>query len=318
MRRSPPLRFLVVVLGGWAALRAAFIAPPWSTPPAGAAAAPNPARTLPTGGCEVPQAPGAPLAAAGRSVFAAAIPPSRGVGPVRPNPTPAVILMPPPGGSIPPAAVAAAAVPFAPAPYFVPPPRPDPDAPRRWSLSAWSFVRRGNAAPLAAAGLLGGSQAGARLTYRINRDPARPLALSVRLSGPLRDEAGAEVALGLDWRPVGRLPVHLLAERRQALGRDGRSAFGLTAFGGVSDAPLGRFRIDAYAQTGLVGARSLDLFGDGSVRLSLPLGGSVRVGAGAWAAAQPGLSRVAADWRLRVAGNADPGSGPTLTVATDF
>ncbi|MEO7827282.1 MAG: hypothetical protein ABIR60_09100, partial [Allosphingosinicella sp.] len=106
--------------------------------------------------------------------------------------------------------------------------RPGPDrtaaSPRRWSLSAWSFVRRGDSAPLAAAGLLGGSQAGARLTYRLTRDSSPPLALSLRLSGPLRHPAAAEAALGLDWQPLGRVPVHLLAERRQALGKDGRSA----------------------------------------------------------------------------------------------
>jgi hypothetical protein len=206
----------------------------------------------------------------------------------------------------------------------------------RWSLSAWSFVRWGDSAPLAA-GMLGGSQAGARLTYRLNRDVSRPLALSVRLSSPLRSAAGAEAALGLDWQPVGRVPIHLLAERRQALCRDGRSAFGTTLFGGVGDVRLGRFRLDSYAQAGLVGTRSRDPFADGSIRLSLPLGGRARLGAGAWAAAQPGLSRldvgpqaafrlpvadrvvtVAADWRLRVAGNAAPGSGPTLTVATDL
>jgi hypothetical protein len=77
-------------------------------------------------------------------------------------------------------------------------------------------------------------------------------------------------------------------------------------------------------------------FADGSVRLSLPLGRG-RLGAGAWGGAQPGAARldlgpqaalslpvagravtIAADWRLRVAGDAEPGSGPTLTVATDF
>jgi hypothetical protein len=207
----------------------------------------------------------------------------------------------------------------------------------RWSLSAWAFVRRGDRAPLAAAGLLGGSQAGARLAFRLNRDRTRPLALSARLSAPLRRPAGAEAALGLDWRPAGRLPVHFLAERRQALGREGRSAFVLTLYVGVSDTRVGRLRLDAYAQAGVAGMRSLDPFGDGSARLSATLGDGLRVGAGAWAAAQPGLSRfdlgpqaalrlpvagrsvtLAADWRLRVAGNARPGSGPTLTLATDF
>lgn len=143
--------------------------------------------------------------------------------------------------------------------------------------------------------------------------------------------------MGVSWKPSRRLPVHILAERRQALGGEGRSAFAVTAYGGVGDAPLGPFRVDAYAQAGLVGARSLDPFGDGSVRLSLPLGERARLGAGAWAAAQPGLSRldlgpqaslslpvagravtVAADWRMRVAGNAHPGSGPTVTLGTDF
>jgi hypothetical protein len=152
----------------------------------------------------------------------------------------------------------------------------------------------------------------------------------------VRRTAGAEAALGVDWQPSRRLPLHLLAERRQRLGREGRSAFGLTLYGGVGDASVGRLRIDGYAQAGLVGARSLDAFADGALRLSLPLG-RARLGAGAWAAAQPGVSRfdlgpqaslrlpvagrtitVAADWRQRLAGNARPGSGPTVTFATDF
>jgi hypothetical protein len=90
----------------------------------------------------------------------------------------------------------------------------------------------------------------------------------------------------VDWRPSRQAPVHLLVERRQAFGGEGRSAFGLTVHGGGGDAPLGRFRIDAYAQAGVVGARSRDPFADGSVRLSLPLGRG-RLGAGAWAAPNP-------------------------------
>ena len=60
-------------------------------------------------------------------------------------------------------------------------------------------------------------------------------------------------------------------------------------------------------------------------------------GAGVWGAAQPGAARldvgphialripaagtsiaIAADWRFRIAGDARPGSGPTLTIASDF
>jgi hypothetical protein len=97
--------------------------------------------------------------------------------------------------------------------------------------------------------------------------------------------------------------------------------------------------MDAYVQAGIVGARSRELFADGSAALGVPVdeGGSLKIGAAVWAAAQPGVSRVdvgpqlslklpaggrslrlSADWRLRVAGNAAPGSGPSLTLSTDF
>jgi hypothetical protein len=332
MRGSPPLRFLAVVLGGWAVMRTAVLAPPWSTPPAAAVTAPVQSRPRSALVGEFRPSP-AERARAWDPVHS--LPASRPSGrPAALSPlvtAPSLTPAPSPTG-----APVPAVRPFL-SPQVALPPNPVPASAGRWSLSAWTFVRRGDSAPLAAGGLLGGSQAGARLAYRLNRDIARPLALSVRLSAPLRRPAGAEAALGLDWQPLRELPVHLLAERRQALGREGRSAFGLTVYGGVSDARLGRFRIDAYAQAGLVGARSRDLFGDGSIRLSLPLARDLRLGAGAWAAAQPALARldvgpqvalrlpvaghavaVAADWRLRVAGNASPGSGPTLTVAADF
>jgi hypothetical protein len=343
MKGSPPLRFLAVVLGGWAAARTALIAPLWPTPPAhadAAAAAPQGrVRPMASGKREAGRARRGPATALAGGDPRAAIPVSSHAEQRPPRPIPVAFSPAPPGRKVARAPAVAAAVPSPPPPHLALPPRPDPGSarPGRWSLSAWSFVRRGGAEPLAAGGLLGGSQAGARLLYRLDRGSERPLALSVRLAAPLRRPAGAEAALGLDWQPSARLPVHLLVERRQALGRDGRSAFQLTAYGGAGDVPLGRFRLDAYAQAGIVGARSRDPFGDGSIRLSLPLARNLRAGVGAWAAAQPGLARVdvgpqaalrlpvtgravtlAADWRLRLAGNARPGSGPALTLATDF
>ncbi|MET1113280.1 MAG: hypothetical protein ABWX67_17310 [Allosphingosinicella sp.] len=335
MSLSPPLRFLAIVLGGWAALRTAAIAPPWTSPPTGAAAAQP--RASPRAVVQIearPMAGSVDLATKERERFSPVAPAPVGSLPMRSPPRHATLLPPLPDPRI------ATAMASPPLPRrWVPPllSAPGRAASGRWSLSAWAFVRQGDSAALAAGGLLGGSQAGARLTFRLNRDRARPLALSARLTAPLRRPSGAEAALGLDWRPVGRLPVRLLAERRQALGREGRSAFALTLYGGIGEVPLGRFRIDAYAQAGMVGARSRDPFGDGSIRLSLPLNDKLRLGAGAWAAAQPGLARLdlgpqatlrlpvagrpvtlAADWRLRVAGNAGPGSGPTVTIGTDF
>jgi hypothetical protein len=128
----------------------------------------------------------------------------------------------------------------------------------------------------------------------------------------------------------------LLAERREALGRTGRSAFAVTLHGGVGEVPLPTgFRLDAYGQAGLVGVRSRDLFVEGSARAARPVAAGFSLGAGVWAAAQPGASRldigptvtlrlpqlgatVSADWRFRTAGRARPGSGPALTLWTDF
>ena len=158
--------------------------------------------------------------------------------------------------------------------------RPPSEPPSRWSGSAWLFVREGGPQGLAAGGTLGGSQGGARLTYRLNDDVAVPLALSARAYVPVDAPEAAEGAAGIDWQPVRSLPVHLLAERRQALSDEGRSAFSLTAYGGVSDEHVGPFRLDAYAQAGVVGARSRDLFADGSAKLSIA-SGRAKAGVGA-------------------------------------
>ena len=206
--------------------------------------------------------------------------------------------------------------------------------PSRWSISAWALVRSGDGPQLAPGGTLGGSQTGARITYRLRER----LLLSGRASTPLARAAGAEAALGIEWQPLGAVPVRLLAERRQAIARDGRSAFALLAHGGVSDRPIvGPVLLDAYAQAGLVGVRSRDAFIDGAARLGVPVADGLSLGVGAWGAAQPGASRldlgpqlswrlpvlgdtvrVAADWRVRIVGDARPSSGPALTLSTDF
>lgn len=214
--------------------------------------------------------------------------------------------------------------------------RPDEEKSSRWSASAWLFVRDTEAVALAPGGTLGGSQAGGRLLYRLGEAGTSNVALSLRAYAPLSDVDAAEVAAGVDWQPSPIVPVHLLLERRQALGSSGRSAFSLTAYGGVSDVEVGPARLDAYGQAGVAGFRSRDPFADGSVRLGLPVG-RAKIGGGIWGAAQPDAARVdvgpqaslsvplgearitvAADWRFRVAGDAAPGSGPTLTIATDF
>jgi hypothetical protein len=212
----------------------------------------------------------------------------------------------------------------------------------RFALAAWVFIRQGNGQPgLAEGGQLGGSQAGARATYRLIDPGGGAIALAARLSRPLF-ERGTEGAIGLAWRPDRDVPLELTVERRIAIERGGRDAWAAGIAGGVDRQrlPLG-LELDGYAQAGVVGARTRDLYIDGGVAAGRPITlserASLRIGAGAWGAAQPGLARldvgpqavarlpagpatlrVALEWRQRVAGDAAPRSGVALTLAADF
>ncbi|HEX8415683.1 MAG TPA: hypothetical protein VF637_17655 [Sphingomicrobium sp.] len=331
MTVSPPLRFLVVVLGGWVGVRSALLGSAWFEElPAAVAAAAAPAYAR----LEAPSLALVPVPAASFPL------PEAGQQSVPILPAAAAVANAPAYAKLEAAVHAPVMLPLLILPVEVQPLPADPPllpaltkGVNRWSASAWVFGRRGGWAGLVPGGMLGGSQAGGRLAYRLNGDAARPLAVSVRGYAPLDRVRGAEAAAGLDWTPVAKLPVHLLVERRQALGEEGRSAFAAMAYGGVSEIAAGPFSIDAYGQAGVVGARSKDLFADGSAKVSLPVAG-LKVGAGVWAAVQPGVSRVdvgpqasvrlpgdvtlAVDWRLRVAGDAAPGSGPAITLSTDF
>lgn len=203
----------------------------------------------------------------------------------------------------------------------------------RVQLSSWALLR-GPSSPeaLAAGGTLGGSQAGARLTYAFNRW----LAASLRTTSPVGGSSAVEAAAGLRFTPFRSIPVAITAERRQAFGHGGgQSAFALFLEGGLyrRPAPLD-FRLDGYFQAGIVGLSSRDYFADGSLALTRPLWGRVSAGVGLWGGVQPGLYRVDAgprvsvrvrdniyahvDWRQRLAGTARPASGPALTLAADF
>ena len=158
---------------------------------------------------------------------------------------------------------------------IAPPPKPKLD---RLQLTSWALLR-GAPQPgsLAAGGTLGGSQAGARLTYAFNRW----LAASVRTTSPLGGSRGAEVAAGVRLTPFRSIPIGFTAERRQSISPDGggRSAFALFAEGGVYRQPMPfRFSLDAYAQAGVVGFNSRDLFADGALAFTRPVWGRVSAG----------------------------------------
>ena len=229
--------------------------------------------------------------------------------------------------------VPAAALPqrSSPVPQAVSPPgKPRLD---RWQMSSWA-VLRGAPAPgaLAAGGTLGGSQGGARVTYAFNRS----LAASLRATSPIGGSTGAEIAGGLRWAPLRSLPVAITAERRQSISRHGgRSDFALFVEAGLYRQRMPwRFELDAYAQAGIVGISRRDLFADGAIAFTRPVYGRFSAGFGMWGGYQPGLYRLDAgprismkvrdnirahvDWRQRIAGNAQPASGPALTLAADF
>lgn len=211
------------------------------------------------------------------------------------------------------------------------------DSPGRFSGYAWAYGRDGGGSSLAGGGQLGGSQAGIRIDYALNRN----LALTARFSSAL-EMADREAAFGVNWRPNPAWPLHFTVERRVRLGGGGRNAFAAFAAGGVGPVELpADFRLEAYAQGGIVGARRRDLFADGSATVLKTLAewGDTRfdVGGGVWGAAQPGTARLdvgpraklrvpmgkahaglALDWRQRIAGNAAPASGPAVTLDTSF
>lgn len=347
MRGAPPLRFLVGVVGGWVCLRAAVLAPAWieevekplRAPSPGSLAQPSPVHSAEPGRVV------ACSSCAPKPLLAARKPTYRPKTAPRPRAADILVekdLVPRAPIEITPLAGVMARWNPAVAPAALPPPVKMSERrllpARRWSASAWAFVRRGGDAQLAAGGTLGSSQLGARLGYRLNADVAAPLSIVARAYAPANRPSGGELALGLEWQPLREVPLRLLGERRQAVGRGGRSVLALIAHGGASKA-IGPGILDVYAQAGIVGARSRDLFADGSVAVALPLekSGRLKFGAALWGAVQPGVSRVdagpqvslsvpvegrnlrlSADWRIRIAGDASPPSGPALTLATDF
>ncbi len=209
----------------------------------------------------------------------------------------------------------------------------EPAAPyfSRWSLTGWLLWRRDAGASLAQAPLLGGSQGGVRLDYRLWRAGTRSLALYGRVTRALDRPFAEEAALGIALRPVEGLPVALLAERRQRLGDGARSGFAFLAAGGIGPKPVAaRFDLEGYAQAGIVGLPGSEGFADGRLSLDYRLmrGGTppdlalgLVLSGGAQSRASRldigpelrvrlpvarGHMRLSVEWRERIAGDARP------------
>lgn len=209
---------------------------------------------------------------------------------------------------------------------------------RRWSASAWLLARPGAVA--AGSRLIpryGASQAGALLEYRLGEGTA-PRAY-LRASKALVGNGEAEVAMGVRL-DIADLPVALHAERRFAANATGRNAMAMFVSGGFAAGDPSQLSVEGFAQAGIVGLRRRTPFADASVvaRHRILESGpvSVSAGAGGWTGAQPdatrldigprleagfddGLrARLSLDWRERVAGGAEPDSGPAMTLSFSF
>lgn len=201
-------------------------------------------------------------------------------------------------------------------------------SPNRWSGSFYA-VTRGSSA-IGAAPMLGGTQAGVR-GYRALLGKVSATA-SLAASPGRNGTREATVGVALRTGAVG-----VIAER--SFGLDGgTSGLRLLGFAGIARALPARFELNGYGQAGVT---PIGMFADGSQSIERPVlkqgKTALSVGFGTWGSTQRGAHRidigpqlvarlplakqhmrVSAEWRVRIAGNASPGSGPAITLGADF
>lgn len=202
---------------------------------------------------------------------------------------------------------------------------------KRWRGEAYALLRDDGLTPAAPTPLLGGAQSGFRLGWTFDPLARRPLALVAR-GAVAHGDGAVQLAAGVEWRVMPGLAI--AAERLAGE----REAWTVRVAGGGEALARG-FTLAGYAEVGVIGAERRDLYAAGEARAlrRRTIGGvQVAAGAGGWGSVQraeatigrfdigptlvvrAGPVRVAADWRFRVAGDAAPGSGPTVTVSAAF
>lgn len=221
---------------------------------------------------------------------------------------------------------------------------------RRWSLDSWIFLREGSGGTARTAGLrpvYGASQEGAVVRYRLAEADGHLPSLYARFARALAGSRDTDLAAGVEARPIPALPLALHAELR-ATRHDGRTDWRPSAFatGGVHMDLPGRIQLRGYGQAGYVGGGFATAFADGQLvadrevaifDLTRSKRAGLRLGAGVWGGSQKGSERLdvgpsanltvpvadapvrlSLDYRIRAAGDAEPGSGVALTLSTGF
>ncbi|WP_052845695.1 hypothetical protein [Aurantiacibacter marinus] len=214
----------------------------------------------------------------------------------------------------------------------------------RWSMDAWALWRQADDSPLLSGRpSYGRSQIGAVMRYNLAPSSGHAPQLHLRASAALEGRREREVALGVSARPIPAIPVRLAAEARVSE-TDRRTELRGAAYAVGEFPPLnlpGGLTGEAYVQGGYVTGDFATAFVDGQARITRELAGvddfRLTAGAGAWGGAQedaqrldvgptagvsfrvgPARGRVSADYRFRVAGGAEPSSGPALTLSAGF
>lgn len=253
----------------------------------------------------------------------------------------------------PPAPRPAVIMPFAAVPFGAVP--AEVRAGRRWSSDSWILWREKGrpGSALIGGGTYGASQAGAVVRYRIAPGSRFDPRAYLRVTSTLSPEYEVEGAAGIAVRPLARVPLDIMVEGRtlhffgdaRLRPSETRVRPAVMAVAGPPALKLpGQLRAEAYGQVGYVGGEGSSTFADGQLRVIRNFtelsAGPMRFegGLGTWGGAQKGVhrvdvgptaamtfpvgktvfGRVSLDWRQRVSGSAEPGSGPVFTVSAGF
>lgn len=220
----------------------------------------------------------------------------------------------------------------------------------RWSADAWLLVRDGTGPTRlvgASPASYGQDQVGAVVRYALAPGSALQPAAYLRASKALVRNGETEIATGVSIALAQDFPLAIHGEARltdrPAVAGDRTelrpAVFVVTGYPRQEIAK--GLEADAYVQAGYVGGDFETGFVDGKASLEAPVlrsdAGNVTLGAGVWGGAQRDVSRLdvgptasatvatgkatlraSVGYRFRIAGDANPGDGPALTLAASF
>lgn len=217
-------------------------------------------------------------------------------------------------------------------------------SPGRWAMDLWALWRDDTTTPLTSGRpSYGRSQVGAVLRYRLDPRSSHAPRLHLRATRAMAGARESDLAAGASARPIPSVPLRLAAEARVSETDSGTElragAYAVTELPPV-DLPAG-LRGDAYLQGGYVTGEHATPFVDGQARIARELAATdtfrLTAGGAAWGGAQEDAERLdigpsaaisfrigqtrgrlSADYRFRVAGDAEPSSGPALTLTAGF